>query len=172
MKQRVPCDRRGVFRNRELQSDVWWQAVQERIEHLASERQRSSGLFLGGFFRVTWIPKSPGILGEFRRSPEQGFECRIDHGARFPDFDKIMGLAIDPSMPGEKPPSSPFRRPAAYGTRCRRLGVGRHPVQTFQRASRSRPSRTRHGSLRRGLDHAAWSSLPSRMTVAGNDAAR
>ena len=76
--------------------------MQERIEHLASERQRFSGLFLGGFFRVAWIPKSPGVLGEFRRSPDQGFECRIHRGARFPDFDKIMGLAIDLSMPGKK----------------------------------------------------------------------
>jgi len=81
------CDRRGVFRNRELRADVWREAVQERIEYLASEHQRFSGLFFGGFFRVAWIPKSPGVFGEFRRSPEQGFECRIDRDARFPDFD-------------------------------------------------------------------------------------
>lgn len=77
--------------------------MKDGIKHLASECQRFSGLFLGGLFRVAWIPKSPGVLGEFRRSPEQGFECRIDCGARFPDFDKIMGLAIYSSMPGEEP---------------------------------------------------------------------
>lgn len=86
-----------------LRADVWRQAVQKRIKHLASELQRSSGLFLGGFFRVARISKSPGVLGEFRRSPEQGLKCLIDRGARLPDFDKIMGLAIDPSMPGQKP---------------------------------------------------------------------
>lgn len=87
---------------RELWTNVWRQAVQERIEHLASEYQRASGFFLGGFFRVAWIPKSPSVFGEFRRSSEQGFECRIDRGAGFPDLDKIMGLAIHLSMLGEK----------------------------------------------------------------------
>ncbi len=103
MDQTVSCDRRGVVRNYELRVDIWRQAVQERIEHLASERQGFSGLFLGGLFRIAWVPKPSGVLREFRRSSEQGFECRIDCGACFSNFDKIMGLAIDLSMPGEKP---------------------------------------------------------------------
>ena len=76
--------------------------MKDGIKHLASECQRPSGFFFTRLFRVSWIAKSPGVLGEFCRSPEQGFECRIDGGACFPDFDKIMGFSIDPSMPGEK----------------------------------------------------------------------
>ena len=69
--------------------------MKKRAEYFVSERQRSFGFFLGGFFWVAWIAKSPGVFGKFRRSSEQRFECRIDRGACFPDFDKIMGLAID-----------------------------------------------------------------------------